>query len=487
MRQCNLTGLKKQEQLTLDLGLEKEIELNFDAGFISSDAGVLLLANADRRLELSKLASFCIRDSRLPWAVRHDVRKLIKQRVFGIASGYEDCNDAAVIGQDAMHKLVLGLMPSSKVGGASQPTLSRWENSVDETSLDALQSLFVHVFVKTRKKAPAKLRLYMDTTEDVVHGYQQLSFFNGFYGNYCYTPLFVFSDCGFILGSYLRAGNASPAESSVQAIKRIVRDIRRAWPKTKIELACDAGFAVPELYEYCEQNGVTYFIAAAGHSGYAYHAEETVLKCKEEFETLGGIVHQLKKYATPADKEALKRAWRQKEERIRFANKEDGRMQEHFEDHLMVRKFSEFSYKAREWSKERRVIARCQYSLEGPDVRFVVTNCTSKNIKRLYEERYCARAKCENWIKELKNYLKSDRTSCQEFNANQFRVILHSFAYILLWEVRRKAQMKHHTVDTIRLRLIKVGVLVKELASKVKLSLPFAYPWKEQFLTALTL
>ncbi len=120
-------------------------------------------------------------------------------------------------------------------------------------------------------------------------------------------------------------------------------------------------------------------------------------------------------------------------------------------------------------------------------MRFVVTNCTSKNIKQLYEERYCARAKCENWIKELKNYLKSDRTSCQEFKANQFRIIEHSFAYILLWEVRRKAQMKHHTVDTIRLRLIKVGVLVKELASKVTLSLPFAYPWKEQFLTALTL
>jgi len=465
-----------QDQITLNLGLEKKIQLNFDEGFISSDAGILLLQNADRRLELSKLASFCIRDKRLPWTVSHDVQKLLKQRIFGIAAGYEDCNDAVVIGKDAMHKLALGLLPTAKESGASQPTLSRFENSVDEVSLKALQDLFVHIFLKTRKKAPKKLRLYMDTTEDVVHGYQQLSFYNGFYQNYCYTPLFLFADCGFLLDAVLRPGNASPSESSVQALKRVVQNIKLAWPKTKIELACDAGFAVPELYEYCEEEKITYYIAGIGHAGFQYHSEETVSKCKREFEELGGRAYQLKKYAKPVDKTAMKAAWRKKEE---------GRMQEHFEDFLLIKKYCQFDYTAREWSRARRVIARCHYSLEGPDVRYVVTNSRDKNLRRVYEERYCPRAKCENWIKELKNYLKSDRTSCQEFKANQFRVLLHSFAYVLLWEIRRKAQMLHHTVQTIQLRLIKVAVTISELASKVKLRLPTNYPWKKQFLEAL--
>lgn len=475
----------KQEQITLNLGLEKKIELNFDEGFISSDAGMLLFQNVDRRLELSKLASFCIRDNRLPWTVCHDVQKLFKQRVFGIAAGYEDGNDAAAIGKDAMHKLGLGLMPTSKNSGASQPTLSRFENSVDEVSLKALQELFVHIFLKTRKKAPKKLRLYMDTTEDIVHGYQQLSFYNGFYQNYCYTPLFVFADCGFPLAAVLRPGNASPSQMSVPTLERVIENIRLAWPKTKIEIACDAGFAVPELYEYCENERIIYYIAGIGHAGFQYHSEETVLKCKKEFEELGGRAYQLKKYAHPTDKDAIKTAWRQKEERIRFSSKEEGRMQEHFEDFLLIKKYCEFDYTAREWSRARRVIARCHYSLEGPDVRYVITNSRDKNLKRVYEERYCARAKCENWIKELKNYLKSDRTSCQEFKANQFRVLLHTFAYVLLWEVRRKAQMQHHTVQTVQLRLIKVAVTISELASKIKLRLPINYPWKKQFLEAL--
>ena len=141
-------------------------------------------------------------------------------------------------------------------------------------------------------------------------------------------------------------------------------------------------------------------------------------------------------------------------------------MQEHFEDDFAVRRYSEFTYHAREWSCERLVIARCEYTAEGPDVRYVLTNAKGNCAKRLYEERYCPRAKCENWIKELKNYLHCDRTSCQEFEANQFRLLLFTFAYVLLWEIRRKAQMRHSTVETIRLQLIKVGVLIKETAQK---------------------
>lgn len=471
---------KRQDQLKLDIGLGKEIEANFDAGAVSSDGGMLLLRKADEKLELTKLAALCIKDER-QGAVRHTIEKLFRQRVYAIAAGYEDCNDVARIGNDPMHLLSQGVLLSSTVCLASQPTLSRFENSIDSVTLSALQSLLRHTFVRTRKRAPKVLRLYMDTTHDEVHGYQQLSFYNGFYKTYCYTPLFIFADCGFPLCAVLRRGNASPAEGALRALKEIIKDIRLSWPETRIELSADAGFAVPELYEYCEQNSITYFICDGSHAGYAYHTEQTVRNCKAIFEEFDGRVIELKKYAVPANPKDRKRAWRQKEERTRFSSKEDGRMQEHFEDDFAIRRYCEFQYRSREWSRERRIISRIEYTAEGPNVRYVVTNATGSYAKQIYEKKYCPRAKCENWIKELKNYLKCDRTSCQEFEANQFRLLLHTFAYILLWEIRRKAAMQHSTVETVRIQLIKVGVLVQEKARKVCLSLPRAHPWQEQF------
>jgi hypothetical protein len=481
MTESKTKGSKDHEGIQLDLGLDKSVELAFDGGLVSSDGGLLLLRKADDRLNLSELAALCVGDKRRPDLVKHGMQNLFRQRIYAIAAGYEDCNDASKLSKDAMHQLACGFEPGSSVSLASQPTLSRWENSIDATALAALQKLLVHTFVRTRKKAPKVLRLFMDTTHDEVHGYQQLSFYNGFYETYCFTPLFVFADCGFPLYALLRPGNAAPAESSVKAVREVVRAIHLSWPHTRIELVADAGFAVPELFEYCEQNSIIYLIGTRGHAGLAYHSEGLVRQCKKLFEELGGPVHELKKYAIPCDPRARQRAWRQREERIRFSNKHEGRMQEHFEDDFAVRRYSEFEYHAREWSHERRVIARCEYTAEGPDVRYVLTNAKGNCAKRLYEERYCPRAKCENWIKELKNYLNCDRTSCQEFNANQFRLLLFAFAYALLWEVRRKAEARHSTVETIRLRYIKIGVIIKSTASKIRLSLPSAHPWQNDF------
>lgn len=481
MTQCKPSQGIGQGQLWLDMGLSKGVEANFDAGSVSSDGGLLLLLKADQRLELSELAAMCIRDERQQGAVVHTIQNLFRQRMFGAAAGYEDCNDAGRIGNDPMHRLALGNLPSSTIGLASQPTLSRWENSVDAVSLSALQAVLRHTFIRTRKKPPKVLRLFMDTTHDEVHGYQQLSFYNGFYQTYCYTPLFIFADCGFPLCAILRQGNAGPAEGALRALKQIIQDIRLSWSSTRIELVADAGFAIPELYEYCEQNSITYFIGDGSHAGYAYHTEEAVRNCKAIFEEFDGRVIELKKYATLVNPKDRKRAWRQREERIRFSSKQEGRMQEHFEDDLAIRRYCEFFYRSREWSRDRRVIARIEYTAEGPNVRYVVTNSTASYAKRLYEEKYCPRAKCENWIKELKNYLNCDRTSCQEFEANQFRLLLYTFAYVLLWEIRRKAKLPHSTVETIRLQLIKVGVLVKETARKVKLSLASNHPWQEPF------
>jgi DDE family transposase len=485
MAKSKPTRVTEHEQMLVDLGLGKEIVANFDGGKVCSDGGLLLAAKADRGLALTELAALCVGETRRADLVQHSMQNLFQQRIYAILAGHEDCNDAAHLRTDAMHKLAVGRLLSSTVALASQPTLSRWENSIDSTSVAALQRLLVHIFVRTRKKPPAVLRLYMDGTEDEVHGYQQMSFYNGYYETYCYTPLFIFADCGFPLCALLRQGNAGAAEGALRMLKQILNDIKLSWPNTRIELVADAGFSLPEIYEYCEKTGITYFIGDGSHAGYAYHSEGTVRECKALFEELGGPVQQLKKYAIPVDPKAKQRAWRQREERIRFSSKSEGRMQEHFEDEdLLIRRYCEFEYSSREWSHARRIIARCQYTAEGPDVRYIITNRIGGKAKDLYEKSYCPRAKCENWIKELKNYLKCDRTSCQEFDANQFRLLLHTFAYILLWEVRRKAGMRASTVQTVQLQLIKVGVLVKETAQKVWLHLASEHPRQKEFRTA---
>jgi hypothetical protein len=320
----------------------------------------------------------------------------------------------------------------------------------------------------------------MDTTHDEVHGFQQLSFYNGFYEMACYTPLFIFSDDGFPLAAILRAGNAGPAEAALKTLRQVVHEFRLTWPGIHFELTADAGFATPELYDYCEDNNITYFIGTKGHNGLAYHAEPLMLYCKELFEEFGCSSEPFKKYGFPESEKDKKRAWRRRQEYIRFASKDEGRMQEHFEYELSVRKYCEFMYQSREWKKERRHIARCYYTNSGPDMMYIVTNQTTGSPRRIYEEKYCRRARCENWIKEIKTYLKCDRTSCQEFNANQFRLLLHTFAYILLWQVQQAAGTTS-TFQTLRLALIKVAVIVKDTARKIQLRLSSECPWQDQF------
>jgi hypothetical protein len=471
----------KQSQMQLKMDFCKPVEQKFDGGDVCTDGGLLMLRKADERLHLTELAAFCLGDKRRPDLIRHNLRDLFRQRVYAIAAGYEDCNDAAKLRFDAMHRLALGYEPGSEHLLASQPSLSRFEALADQVSNLALEKLLVHTYVRRFKKAPKVLKLAMDTSCDETYGYQQLSFYNGFYEHDCYVPLFIFTDCGFPLCALLRAGNAGPAEHSLRMLKQVVHELRLSWPDVRIELTADAAFGIPEIFEYCEANEITYYIAVKGHSGLAYHSEPLVRKCKAEFEELGVQGPELKKYGKLADPKARYLAWRQREERMRFQGKGEGRMQEIFEDQLAVRKYGEFKYEAREWDKERRFIVRAEFTKQGPDVRYVVTNATGKRPSVIYEDKYCRRARCENWIKDLKNYLKIDRTSCQEFTANQFRLFLHTFAYILFWEVKQRAKLKEMTVESLRLQLIKIGVLVKEAATKVTLHLASNFPWRTQY------
>ena len=474
---------RQQVEMSHDMGLGKTIEGKFDGGAVCSDGGLVLLRKADDRAELSELASLCIVDKRRPDLTRHSLIDLFRQRIYAIAAGYEDCNDAATLRNDAMHKLAVGKTEADACL-ASQSSLSRFEAMPDATSNAALQRLLVHQFVRRHRKAPKVLRLQMDTTCDEVYGYQQMTFYNGYYSAYCYAPLFIFASNGFPLCALLRPGNPSPIDDALRMLKQVLRELRLAWPDVRIELTADAAFADPEIFEFCEENGITYFIAAAGHSGLAYHAEELVRKCKEEFEEFGYSSPELKKYGLLVNPAERKKAWRQRQERIRNSSKEEGRMQEHFEDDLHIRKYSQFRYQSREWTKERRFVFRCDYTSEGPDTRFVVTNSKTGTPREIYDDKYCPRAQCENWIKDLKTYLKCDRTSCQEFEANQFRLLLHVFAYILIWDIRKLGKLPKMTVATFQLQFVKVAVLVRESVRKIHLHFASDHPRHTDFIRA---
>lgn len=476
----------KQLQLRLELPGLKRVAVTFDGGMVCSDGGLLLLRKADDRLGLTELVSKCVPDDRRPDLVTHTTEDLFRHRIYGIAAGYEDCNDASQTRRDAMHKLAVGYEPLSEHELASQPTLSRFENRAEAMSNALLQRSLVHLYWRSqKKKKPKVVRLSLDTTCDIVYGFQQMSFFNGYYQEVCYVPLFILTDDGFPLCALLRPGNPDPKDDALRMLKQVTKELRSHWHGVKIELKADSAFADPEIFEFCESNNITYYIGVGVHAGLAHHAEDLIQQCKKEFDEFGIESPELLKYAAFPKQQA--RALRQHEERMRYSSKEEGRMQEHFEeDSLCVRKYAEFHYQSRGWTKKRRFIVRVLYNKKGPDVRFVITNSTSGRAKEIYEERYSRRSQIENWIKDLKTYLKCDRTSCQEFEANQFRLLLHTFAYILIWETRIRAKLRDMTVHTFQLQLLKIGVLVKDKSREVALHLASNFPWQEQFIKAWT-
>jgi hypothetical protein len=468
MTQC--TEGETELQLRIDFGLGKPVVGEFTGGEISSDGGLGLLRLADERLGLTERIAKQIGDKRQAVYIKHELRTLLQQRIYAIASGYEDGNDATQLRFDPMFRLCIGKCFSLPL--ASQPTISRLENAVNQHQNKLLQQLLLDTYIARHKKPPKKVILDIDTTCDEVHGYQQLSFYNGFYGTECYIPLFMFDQQGYPLLAVLRPGNYAPAEDVGPAIKPVIMALREAWPKTEIELRADAAFCNRDIYKLCEENDVKYFIGFKSNHALRCASKELIEKAKRDFEALFG----------PA--EAPKgRQWRRLQERLRFQSKEQGRMQELFEQQERVRVIADVGYIARSWDRERRIICRVEYTGEGPELRFVITNASKGRPKWLYEEKYCKRGQCENWIKELKA-LHCDRLSCQEFEPNQFRLLLHCFAYILLKEVRDFVPRKTNllSVNTIQMRFFKIGVLVRETVRRICLQWSSAYPWKQDFI-----
>jgi hypothetical protein len=409
---------------------QKKVTAGFDGGLISSDGGVLLLSAADARLGLIDMLASLIPDHRDPSLISHTMADILRPRVFAIACGYPDANDLDDLRKDPAFKLACGRLPESGDDLVSQPTLSRWENAPDLRSLIRLSHGMVDLWCTSYRRPPKAITLDIDDTADTVHGHQQMSLFNAHYDERCFSPIHVYDAAsGHCVVTILRPGK-TPSGKEVRAhLRRLVRRIRLHWPNTVITIRGDSHYGRREAMDWCEKNGVQYVFGLSKN------------------ETLDAQV-----FAT-ADEVRTKRAI--------------GKLD-------VLRDYTETRYAAKSWPHPRRVVARIETTRRGLDIRYVVTNITHCGAAWLYDSIYCARGQAENLIKRHKSQLASDRTSCRSPLANQMRLILHTAAYWLVLAMRNaipKTQpLASGEFSTIRLRLLKIAVRIKETATRVRLA-----------------
>jgi len=425
----------------------RPLTATFDVPNASSDGGAVLLKAADRRLGLIARLAAALVDDRQRGKVRHALADLLAQRVYGLALGYEDANDAARLAHDPMHKLLLGRDPVLGDALASQSTLSRFENDVTRGELLALSEALLETVASRpgrRRRKVRRITIDLDVTDDPAHGAQQLTFFNNFYGGYCYLPLLAFLTFDreseqYLCAAALRPGNAPTQAGALTLLKRIVGRLQERFPRARILVRLDGGFAEPELFEFLDVVGVDYVVACP---------KNKVLEREAELDLIVARV-----LSEASDKT----------------------------EHV----YTDFAYAAGTWSRERRVICKAEVvRLEGREprlnARFVVTNLTRKP-QRIYERIYCQRGEVENRIKELFD-VAIDRTSCTRFLANQLRVLLAAAAYVLLQELRlvaRGTAWARAQVATLRLDLLKVGVQVIASVRRLVLRLPASFPHRD--------
>lgn len=411
----------------------RPLDASFDLDALTSDGGLVWLREADDALGLSAAFAAEIPDWRRRPG-RHALVPLIQQRLYQIACGYEDQNDATTLRHDPLLKQVCGCLPVSGAPLASQPTLSRLENAVDRRSCYRLAVALVEVYLRERARdgVPEHILLDLDGTADPVHGEQEGSAYHGYFRQHMYHPLVIYDgDTDQLITAVLRPGNSHASRGVVSILKRLVRAIRQRWPRVAIEVRADSGFASPALYRLCEAEHLTYTI---------------------------GLVPNARLEAAAA---ALL----------------DTALAEAAETGAKVRLIGETLYQAGSWDQERRVVYKAEALAKGPNTRFVVTNRTAA-AQAVYD-RYVDRGEPENWIKDLKRHCFADRLSCHTFAANQFRLLLHAAVYWLLDTLRRwliAAGMERIQLDTLRIRLLKIGGWVRELATVVRLHLAASHP-----------
>lgn len=414
----------------------KKIEVDFNGGEVSSDAGLLFFREVESRIGLISKMTNCLQDRRHPSYVKHQFLDLLKQRIFQIVCGYEDGNDSNELRDDPIMKIACERLPDDEAL-ASQPTISRFENSLSRTDLYRVAEVFVDVFIESYSTPPEGIIVDIDDTDDLTHGRQQLTLFNAYHGDNCYMPIHIYEGkSGKLITTVLRPGKRPTGKQIVSIVKRVVKKIRQAWPEVGILLRGDSYYACPAVFDFCEETDIKYILG---------------------FKPLSPLVRQVK----PLVEEVALRSEREKQP---------------------VKMFTETDYKAKSWPKRRRVIAKVEYNFLGPNTRFIITNLEHWNRRFIYQTIYCGRGAMELMIKEHKNHLLSDRTSCTSFSANQFRLFLHSAAYVLFHTFRtvhlKGTEWASAQFDTIRCKIIKIGARIIQRTRKIRIHLPSSFPWK---------
>lgn len=431
MTECNTKAISfsrvKRRQVTAD----------FNGGRLTTDAGVLLLREVDQRIGLIDAINESLPDPRDPRYIVHDQREMLVQRIFSIALGYEDLNDQQTLRDDPALQIAAGKPADEESPLASPPTLCRLENRVDRKALVEMSKLFVERFLASHDKPPDEIVLDFDATDDLIHGQQEGRFYQGYYRHYCFLPLYVFCG-GHLLCALLRPSNIDGARYSRAVTKLLVERIRRQWPDVKITIRGDSGFCRWKLMRWCEKNGVDYIFGIGRNK----ILERRIAPLMEEAEA---------------------------------AFEANGQKQ---------RLFGETDYAAGTWDRSRRVIMKAERLLEGLNRRFVVTSLPDE-AEQLYDSVYTQRGDMENRIKEQQLMLFADRTSCHDFLANQFRLLLSSFAYVLLYELREShlagTELEKAQVHRIRLVLLKVAARVTVSVRRIVLHLSSSYPFQSLF------
>jgi hypothetical protein len=433
----------------------RDVVAGFDGGAITSDAGALLLRATDRAIGLMDRFAECFIDRRRPELVEHLVRTLVGQRVFGIALGYEDINDHDDLRHDPVMAVLAGKLQAWRADCApvaGKSTLNRLELSRETATRyhkiahnpGAIEGLFVTLFLDAHNTAPKEIILDLDATDDPLHGQQEGRFFHGYYDCYCYLPLYIF--CGrHLLAAKLRPANIDASAGAVEEIARIVAQIRARWAKVRIILRADSGFARETLMAWCEANGVDYIFGLAKNVRLTRAIGTELVEAREKSRTTG----------------------------------------------QSARQFKELTWSTRKsWSRQRRVIAKAEWTRGEANPRFIVTSLTAVDGsgQHLYEKVYCARGEMENRIKECQMDLFADRTSTGTMKANQLRLWFASMAYVLLDSLRRLAlqatDLADATCGTIRRKLLKIGALVTISVRRIKFAMASGCPYKAVFATA---
>ena len=436
-----MTDCNTQSLLFSSLG-SKKIHADFNGGSLTSDAGALLLREVDKRIGLIDAVNRCIPDPRNEFFIVHQQKTMLSQRIFGISLGYEDLNDHQSLRDDPLLQIVTERgVTKDDLPLASPPTLCRLENRVDRKSLADIAKVFVETFIASFTEPPEELVLDFDATDDTIHGNQEKKFFHGYYDNYCFLPLYVFCNSS-LLVAYLRPSDIDASMHSRAILKLLVKRIRQAWPNVRIIIRCDSGFCRWRLMRWCDRNNVGYIIGLARNSVLEKLSQQWTDMSKAKFE----------------------------------------------QTHQKQRLFGEVMYAAETWDRQRRVIVKAEHLQQGENTRFIITNLTGDR-QELYDKLYCQRGEAENRIKEQQLGLFADRTSCHDFVANQFRVLLSAAAYVLMDTLRSQGladtELATAQVGTIRLKLLKIGARIVCSVRRIVLHLAGGYPLKELFACVL--